>query len=151
MNELLLCSFEEGAEQNCEKSLQIALTTDPTNSDALQCLANLRILRERDQEAGELLDKVMAQMFPAEGEGNPFNADFCKQTSRLLMELSRYEDCIKVLDSVVSMSEDNVSLSVVTMRIGGSVVFAGVCELFGEEVRCGTRLCEQSASALCQA
>ncbi len=82
----------------------------------MQCLANLRILRERDKEAGELLDKVLAQMF-VEGtsrpvmffvEGNPFNADFCKQTARLLMELSRFEDCIKVLESVVAMSEDNV-------------------------------------------
>jgi len=37
-----------------------------------------------------------------------FNADFKKQTARLLMEISRYADCVKVLDTVVSSSEDNI-------------------------------------------
>lgn len=55
-------SDEEDAEAACEKCLQSALNIDPSNADALQCLANLRILRERDTEATELLDKVLAQV-----------------------------------------------------------------------------------------
>ena len=60
-------SFEEGAEAICEKSLQTALSVDPSNADALQCLANLRILRDKDTEGSELLDKVLAQVL---SEGN---------------------------------------------------------------------------------
>eukprot|EP00826_Nyctotherus_ovalis_P003479 TRINITY_DN1070_c0_g1_i5.p4 TRINITY_DN1070_c0_g1~~TRINITY_DN1070_c0_g1_i5.p4 ORF type:complete len:195 (-),score=66.03 TRINITY_DN1070_c0_g1_i5:1725-2243(-) len=80
---------------------------DPDNADALQCLANLRILRERDVEASELLDKVLAQVL-SESEDKVFNADFCKQTGRLLMELSRYSDSASVLEKVVNSSEENV-------------------------------------------
>jgi hypothetical protein len=45
-----LCD-EPAAEQECEKYLQMALATDSTNIDAMQCLANLRLMRQRDQEA----------------------------------------------------------------------------------------------------
>lgn len=58
----LKSSDEENAENACETCLQSALNIDPTNTDALQCLANLRILRERDAEGSELLDKVLAQV-----------------------------------------------------------------------------------------
>lgn len=100
------CCDEEGAEEKCEKNLQLALSLDPFNGDALQCLANLRILRERDPEASALLDKILEQTFKE--EISPFNADFSKQTARLLMEIERYPDCIKVLEKVISTSEDNV-------------------------------------------
>lgn len=39
------------------------MSLDSDNGDTLQCLANLRILRDRDEEAGKLLDKVMAHIF----------------------------------------------------------------------------------------
>jgi len=55
-------SDEENAENICEKNLHDALVIDPTNADALQCLANLRILRERDAEASEILDKILVQV-----------------------------------------------------------------------------------------
>jgi Tfp pilus assembly protein PilF len=55
-------SDEDNAESTCETCLQNALNIDPSNTDALQCLANLRILRERDTEASELLDKVLEQV-----------------------------------------------------------------------------------------
>lgn len=42
------------------------------------------------------------------GEEKVFNVDFCKQTGRLLMELSRYNDCASVLEKVVNSSEENV-------------------------------------------
>ena len=39
--------------------MQEALQRDATNLDALQCLASLRSLRERDSEAKELLKRVV--------------------------------------------------------------------------------------------
>eukprot|EP00826_Nyctotherus_ovalis_P003478 TRINITY_DN1070_c0_g1_i4.p5 TRINITY_DN1070_c0_g1~~TRINITY_DN1070_c0_g1_i4.p5 ORF type:complete len:196 (-),score=69.66 TRINITY_DN1070_c0_g1_i4:1725-2312(-) len=112
----LRTSDEANAETTCETCLQNALSIDPDNADALQCLANLRILRERDVEASELLDKVLAQVLSESmernltriGEDKVFNADFCKQTGRLLMELSRYSDSASVLEKVVNSSEENV-------------------------------------------
>lgn len=41
-------------------------------------------------------------------DGNPYNADFCKQTARLLMEISRFADSAKVLEVVVAHMEENV-------------------------------------------
>jgi len=46
------------AEETCEKLLQNGLTIDPTNVDCLQNLANIRIMRAKDQEAFALLKQV---------------------------------------------------------------------------------------------
>jgi hypothetical protein len=53
-----LCD-QPNAEQMCEEALMKALSIDKMNIDVLQCLANLRILRAKDQEAIELLEKVV--------------------------------------------------------------------------------------------
>lgn len=111
----IIVSDEENAEETCESSLKAGLSIDPTNADALKCLANLRILRERDPEASELLDKLLVQILDESiilksfiDEGRVFNDDFCKETARLLMELSRFADCVKILEKVVSVSDENV-------------------------------------------
>ena len=44
-------SDEPKAESECEKCLKDALKIDPDNIDALQSLANLRVIRARDDEA----------------------------------------------------------------------------------------------------
>ena len=49
-----LCD-SEGAEENANECLGKALEVDGTNIDALQNLANLRIMRARDDEARDLL------------------------------------------------------------------------------------------------
>jgi hypothetical protein len=56
-----LCD-EPNAEQNCELSLKEALKMDSHNIDALQSLANLRMIRNKDDEARELLGLVYAQI-----------------------------------------------------------------------------------------
>jgi Tfp pilus assembly protein PilF len=53
-----LCSDEPNAEQNCEASLKDALSVDQNNIDALQSLANLRMVRSKDEEARVHLLKV---------------------------------------------------------------------------------------------
>ncbi len=56
-----LCD-EEDAEQVCENSLKEALSLDTDNLDAMQGLANLRMLRTRDKEAVELLSRVAVRI-----------------------------------------------------------------------------------------
>jgi hypothetical protein len=51
-------SDEPNAEQNCEASLKDALSVDQNNIDALQSLANLRMVRSKDEEARIHLLKV---------------------------------------------------------------------------------------------
>lgn len=45
-----LCD-EPNAEQYCEMAIQEALKIDASNIDALQSLANLRMIRNNDEEA----------------------------------------------------------------------------------------------------
>ena len=52
-----LCDEPE-AEQECENCLAVSIKVDPNNLDGLQGLANLRLLRNRDSEAIELLKVV---------------------------------------------------------------------------------------------
>ena len=53
-----LCDIEN-AENLCEQHLNKALKISPENIDALQNMANLRILRGKDDEAKKLLKKVV--------------------------------------------------------------------------------------------
>lgn len=62
-----LCD-EANAEQTCEASLKEALLRDDKNLDALQCLANLRALRERDAEARNLMQKVVETTLTLQAE-----------------------------------------------------------------------------------
>ena len=57
-----ICSDEEGAELNCENSLNEALKIDPNNIDAMQSLGNLRMVRSKDEEARVHLVKVYHQI-----------------------------------------------------------------------------------------
>lgn len=121
-----LCD-EPNAEQTCEQCLQEALTRDPVNLDALQAMANLRILRERDAEAKELLQKVVDLTLhlqdehkksttvgeivkgKAKGEMQEMpSVQFRLQTSRHLVELQMDKAAIKVLEGVVNEDDEQI-------------------------------------------
>ena len=53
-----LCD-DNDAESQCENSFAEALKIDSTNVDALQGLANLRMLRDKDDQAKNLLSQVV--------------------------------------------------------------------------------------------
>jgi cytochrome c-type biogenesis protein CcmH/NrfG len=57
-----LHSDEPKAENECETCLALALKIDPENVDALQTLANLRVIRAKDSEAVHLLRRVVKVM-----------------------------------------------------------------------------------------
>ena len=47
--------MEPEAEQNCDELLALALQNDPTNAEALQCLASVRMSQQREAEAKDLV------------------------------------------------------------------------------------------------
>ena len=55
-----LCD-DSDAEQQCETNLQQALALQENNLDALQTMAQLRLLRKRDGDAKALLQRVVAR------------------------------------------------------------------------------------------
>lgn len=98
-----LCD-QSNAEQICEESLIKALSYEELNIDALQCLANLRILRARDQEAIELLEKVVKNIREKSELTDPIHMppiEFRMQTCRLLLELGSFKNCVRVLDTII--------------------------------------------------
>ncbi len=51
-------SYEPDADKNCERLLDLALQTDPGNTEALQSLANVRMSQQRPDDAKECLEKA---------------------------------------------------------------------------------------------
>lgn len=64
-----LCD-EPNAEQSCETALKEALSVDSNNVDALQSLANLRMIRDKDAEAKVHLTKVFDIVMELNGKKN---------------------------------------------------------------------------------
>eukprot|EP00347_Sterkiella_histriomuscorum_P001421 403372102 len=93
-----LCD-EPDAESECERCLREALKVDPTNLDALQQLANLRLIRARDQEAIELLNKCTKTMLEPD--------KFRMTTSRMSVELQQFKNAIRVLDTIIQEDDEN--------------------------------------------
>lgn len=54
----ILVSFEPEAEKTCEDLLNLALQTDPDNSEALQTLASVRMSQQRPDDAKQVLEKA---------------------------------------------------------------------------------------------
>jgi hypothetical protein len=65
--------------------LATALKIDSDNIDALQTLANLRLIRAKDEEARNLVKRVVKLML--ENKENLPSIDFRMVTCRLLVEL----------------------------------------------------------------
>ena len=108
----------------------------PENLDALQTMAQLRLLRKRDSEAKELLIRVVKRTIEINAQirettsvgailnqktpGNNSKAhslansseapslDFRMQTSRFLTELGCWRESVQVLESVVADDDERV-------------------------------------------
>lgn len=100
-----LCD-SKNAEKTCEKNLVKALEIAQDNIDALQGLANLRIMWEKDAEALEMLRKVVDLTLTKEEKDMP-TSDFRMQTGWLLIELQDYKKAIWILDTIVKEDDTN--------------------------------------------
>jgi len=98
-----LCD-QADAEQTCETALLKALEYYSENIDALQGLANIRIMRARDQEAIELLNKVVEIVKQKSKSKDPNDMppfEFRLQTARLLIELQNFDTAVRPLDTLI--------------------------------------------------
>lgn len=107
-----LCD-QADAEQTCETALVKALEHDSDNIDALQWMANLRIMRAKDDEARECLDKVVTIIRQKDETGDPTQMppfDFRLQTARLLIELVNYKKAVRVLDTLIKEDDSKAEV-----------------------------------------
>ena len=120
-----LCD-EPDAEQTCEQHLRTALEVNPENLDALQTLAQIRLLRQRDNDAKQALQKVVErtlQILKVNAEDQTVGAiatnkksstqetpslDFRMQTCRFLIELAQWKNAVKILESVTSEDDERI-------------------------------------------
>lgn len=96
------------AEKTCETLLEKGLQIEPQNLDCLQNLANIRIMRARDEEAFDILKQVCEGMLQKQNDGqNLPSIDFRKQTARLLQVLEKFKMAVKVLDTVIGDDDED--------------------------------------------
>ena len=111
----------------------MALQVNQENLDALQTMAQLRILRKRDDEAKTLLKRIVTKTLeliaiaaeeqslgtlikkptnsskqPAGKTSEAPSIEFRMQTARFLTELQMWRDSIKILETVVGDDDENV-------------------------------------------
>jgi len=57
-NSVLACSYDEDAENTCEKEVAAALALCPDSLDGLQTLASLRLSQVRKADAAKIISSV---------------------------------------------------------------------------------------------
>lgn len=106
-----LCE-EQNAEEMVEKSIQEGLKYDPESIDVLLQLSNVRIIRKRDAEAEEALNKIqdIVKKMDDNEEGYP-DRDMLMNISKNFAEIERYEKAIEVLDIVKQMNDQDIEVT----------------------------------------
>jgi tetratricopeptide (TPR) repeat protein len=103
-----LC-YEKNAEQKCEEYLKKGLECNPDSLDVLIQLSNLRILRCRDNEALQFMERIYNYIqlcldrldeFPSE--------DLLANLAKNYSELEQYAKAIKIYDILIKMNDENV-------------------------------------------
>lgn len=110
-----LCD-EQDAEKFCELALKEALSIDGQNIDALQSLGNLRMIRNKDDEAKKYLNtvyniimKIKKDVDQQESASKQLpSIDFRMQTTRLLVELQEFKKSVKILDTIIKEEDERV-------------------------------------------
>lgn len=103
-----LCD-EIDAESVCENSIKLGLNYNPDSFDVLLQLSNLRILRQRDIEAKEVMDKLLNQIKAIDTNHVDFpDHDFALNLSKNYAELSLYIEAIYLLDILVKLDDEDL-------------------------------------------
>jgi tetratricopeptide (TPR) repeat protein len=104
-----LCN-EANAEELCENYLVEAIKYDKDSFDALIQYSNLRILRARDNEALEYMEKIYTYLLKAVENGNADlpSLDIIANLAKNYSELEIYAKAIKVYDVLIVLDDENV-------------------------------------------
>ncbi|KAF5359557.1 hypothetical protein D9756_003465 [Leucocoprinus leucothites] len=103
-----LC-FEPEAEKTCEELLDLALRTDPNNSEALQSLASVRMSQQRPDEAKQMLEQVWAKWKDLELD-DPALPPIPTRLSlvKLFLELEIYTPALLALQGIMATDDQEV-------------------------------------------
>eukprot|EP00123_Amoebidium_parasiticum_P005642 comp16789_c0_seq1/m.15170 comp16789_c0_seq1/g.15170 ORF comp16789_c0_seq1/g.15170 comp16789_c0_seq1/m.15170 type:complete len:351 (-) comp16789_c0_seq1:364-1416(-) len=104
-----LCD-EEVAEEECRKSLEAAVELDGTNAEAYQTFCSFWISASNNQKAGEMLTQSMQLWQGSEDPDQLPPYEFRVATVRLLAELGRYEEAVKVLRQLETEDDEVVDV-----------------------------------------
>jgi tetratricopeptide (TPR) repeat protein len=97
----------------CEKCLTEAFKYENENFDALLQMSNLRILRKRDDEALQYMDRIYLPVLTLVINGQESNLpsqDILLNLSKNYSELTIYTKAIKLLDILVKINDEDLEL-----------------------------------------
>ena len=104
-----LCE-KNNAEEICENCIKEGLIISHNNIDILLQLSNLRILRKRDKEAKEILDKIMSLININDITNENFpDHDVLLNIANNYAEINYYFDAIKILSVLVKIDDEDLN------------------------------------------
>jgi tetratricopeptide (TPR) repeat protein len=98
-----LC-FEPNAEQECERALLLGFKEDSNNNlQLLQTMASFRLCQQKEQEARDLMSKVVEQLLDnTTSDYNKPLYDFRMNTVKICIELKQIEHAEKLLEQLIT-------------------------------------------------
>ncbi|KAG6908684.1 hypothetical protein DXG01_003698 [Tephrocybe rancida] len=104
-----IASFEPDADKSCENLIAQALQVDPSNPEALQTLASVRMSQQRPDDAKDCLEKAWTAWKDLELD-DPRLPPIPTRLAlvRLFLELSLYSPALLVLHGVMSTDDQEV-------------------------------------------
>ena len=104
-----LCD-KPNAEEICENSIREGLNISNNNIDILLQLSNLRILRKRDDEAKNALNKIMNEINVIDITDEKFpDHDVLLNIANNYAEINMYPEAIKILNILVKIDDEDLN------------------------------------------
>ena len=102
-------SFDPSAEKTCEDLLQLALRTDPGNTEALQSLASVRLSQQRPDDAKQCLEQAWVSWKDLDQDDSrvppiPTRISLVK----MFIELELFEPALLVLAGIIESDDQEV-------------------------------------------
>ena len=102
-------SMQSDAEAKAEKYAALAQEQNPNSPTALSLLASIRLSQSRPEEAARLLQQSISHWLEKEeGKQPPYTERL--NLVKLLLEVEKYEDALRVLETLQREDEENVEL-----------------------------------------
>ena len=101
--------MEPEAEQQCDSLIRLALQTDPSNPEALQTLASIRMSQERTEEAKQYAEQSWALWKDLDPDSPLLPAIPARLgLTKIFLELSLWASALIILQEVLAADDQNV-------------------------------------------
>jgi tetratricopeptide (TPR) repeat protein len=114
-----LCD-DKNAEKKCEDYLNKGIQYNPNSLDVLLQLSNLRIIRCRDDEALEYMERIYKNILACLESGSVEfpSEDILSNLAKNYSELEKYNKAIRLYDILIKMNDENVKFILFRSSIG---------------------------------